>query len=496
MHFPETHFLEPPQKKNALGLWIERLTLCFFAVVTVTILYYFFSERVQNWRPLGYGIAGLYLLLLLLGCVLIAFRCKKQPPLSVLAIILLLSLGSRLCYVLLIPTEPVSDFALLYESAQAAAAGDFSWSQTTTGYFYLWAYQIPFVLYEAGVLRLFHSMFILELLNVLFMVGSNYLLYRIAKTFLSEAASFCVTFLYAAFPGAVMLASVLTNQHISLFFLLLGVFCLLQAKNWRFLLLAGLSFAVSNLMRPELIIILTAVGCCGLLRWMQHPTRESFLGFIASFALVFGSYWATSKLVELALMGLRIAPNGLANHALEWKFVLGLGNVEGYGSYSEKNVAILSIASSAARKKATLDAIQNAFANSQISPAHFFLEKANRFWTQPQSINWSTWNLADNAQVLPGLTVEGFRAYMQWFERAALLLVYLLALPAPVLLWRKENRKRGGALLCLAILCITFCVYLLIEIQPRYRYSVMPFWVLAGGITLEWMTGRLKERTV
>ena len=477
---------------------MERLALCFFAVVVMTILYYFFSERLQDWRPLGYGMAGLYWALLLFGCALITLAAKKLRSASILAIILLLSLGSRLCYILLIPTQPVSDFALLYESAQAAAAGDFSWSQATSGYFYLWAYQIPFVLYEAGVLRLFHSLFALKFLNVLFMVGSNYLLYRIAKSFLSETAALCATLIYAAFPGAIMFASVLTNQHISLFFLLLGVFFLLQAESWRTLLLSGLSLAVSNLMRPEAIVIFAAMGCCGLLRWIQHPTRKSFVSFFAGFAIVFGFYWVAQKLVELALMGMHVAPNGLANHAPEWKFVLGLGNVNGYGSYSGENIAILSIADSAARKNAVIDVIRNAFAHSQISLKDFFLEKANRFWTQPQSMNWSTWNLADNAQVLPGLTVEGFRAYMQWFERAALLLVYLLALPAPVFLWRKENNKKGGALFCLAILFITFCVYLLIETQIRYRYFAIPFWILAGGITLEWLTGsqEKKERTV
>lgn len=42
--------------------------------------------------------------------------------------------------------------ALLYQAAQDSAQGDFRWSRVSGGYFYKWAYQIPYILYEAAVL--------------------------------------------------------------------------------------------------------------------------------------------------------------------------------------------------------------------------------------------------------------------------------------------------------------------------------------------------------
>lgn len=154
----------------------------------------------------------------ILACGII-IRIKVRPFYILLAV-LTLSLAVRLFYVTVISTEPISDFKTLYEAAQASSRGDFSWSHVTIsdGFFYWWSNQIPFVLYESIIFRLFHSIFALKLFNVFFMVGINYLLYRIGQFFLSEKTALCVAFIYAVFPGAVMYASVLTNQYISLFF--------------------------------------------------------------------------------------------------------------------------------------------------------------------------------------------------------------------------------------------------------------------------------------
>lgn len=63
--------------------------------------------------------------------------------------------GASLCarpFALLPDAEQVSDFALLYDSAASLAGGDAS--ELSGEYFLHWGYQVPFVLYEALVIRL------------------------------------------------------------------------------------------------------------------------------------------------------------------------------------------------------------------------------------------------------------------------------------------------------------------------------------------------------
>ncbi len=68
-----------------------------------------------------------------------------MPPLIVLTALCL-----RLPFALLPAQAQSSDFLLLYNAAEALSRGDAS--ALADGYFQMWGYQIPFVLYESLVL--------------------------------------------------------------------------------------------------------------------------------------------------------------------------------------------------------------------------------------------------------------------------------------------------------------------------------------------------------
>lgn len=445
------HFLTPPETSSVIGTVIERLVLGFFAFMNLIIVYEFFSTQLGGWRASEYAQAAAYVCAVIACCAVIAR--SKAKTIHILWAVMLVSLALRFLYVSLIPTRPCSDFEMLYLAAQKAAAGDFSWSRAAEGYFYTWAYQIPFALYQAVLFRLSHSLLALKLFNVLFMVGTNYLLYRIGKLYLSETAALCVAFIYAVFPGVLMYASVLTNQHISMFFLLLGVFMLLRC-----------------IQRPDVMTV-----------------KQTALSVL----LVFACYWLAKSLTEWLLIWADIAPHGLGNQYPEWKFVLGLGNTDGYGGYSSKLASAFSaLDDEAARRAFAAELIKDLFHRPPAEIFAFFLEKLRRFWTNAQDIMWSLYGLDQELLILPGLGLKLKDAWvLVWCERGSLLLVYLLALPAPVLLWR-EREKTSAAFFCAAVICVTICTYLLIEIQVRYRLIAIPFWLLTGGVTIEWLLRR------
>src|SRR5699024_5613698 len=105
-------------------------------------------------------------------------------------------------------------------------------------YFQLWGYQIPFVLYEALVVSLSGGAAALALLNALWGAMTAGLVFALARRFVSDGAAFAAALLYAVCPDAVMLTPALTNQCISLAFILLGVY-LACSPSWRRQLPAG-----------------------------------------------------------------------------------------------------------------------------------------------------------------------------------------------------------------------------------------------------------------
>ena len=131
---------------------------------------------------------------------------------------------------------------------------------STNLYFTNWAYQIPFVTYEAIILKIFHTTFAIKLLNVLFMMGINVLIYLICREFVSTRAAMVPALMYAVYPAPIFLSSVLTNQHISAFFIFLGLYFQIRFQKMNWSIFAALCLCIGNLMRPEAPLILVSIA--------------------------------------------------------------------------------------------------------------------------------------------------------------------------------------------------------------------------------------------
>lgn len=106
---------------------------------------------------------------------------RRLPERALPALVVLAALLVRAPFALLPDAEQVSDFALLYDSAAALAGGDAS--ALSGEYFLHWGYQVPFVLYEALVIRLGGGVGALRVLNLLWTAGASGLVYLFALKF-------------------------------------------------------------------------------------------------------------------------------------------------------------------------------------------------------------------------------------------------------------------------------------------------------------------------
>ncbi len=475
------------QPGNLFGRALEKLALLFAAAMSAVVL----VQSIDVQRTGG----ALWRVLLLLAVVAVGVwalgRLRwRGRTLAVVALCVCTVL--RLGYLLTVRTPPISDFSILYDAAQRLLAGDVSWVEGD--YYRWWSYQIPFVAYQTLVLKLFPSIMALKLCNLLFMVGIDYLLYRIGKLFLSERAAGLAALLYAVYPASIHMVAVLTNQHISAFFLLLGLWLLLSRRGLGWMALAGACLGVGNLMRPDGLVLLASLVCCGLYLLVRWPGLEALKRLAAGFAVLLAVFWAVQAGTGAVLKAAGIAPYGIKNNRPEWKFILGLDASNPGGAYSLEHLDILYEEDPVLRKEAAKAVIADSFRDCEDVPG-FFLGKSESMWGRDESFEWSTFHLDRAAVLVPGLTVERCLRWLEAAERAIYLFVWLMLPGALALLWlRRDGRKNGAAFFCVVTLCAFYCVYLLIEVQPRYRYLAMPFLFLLAGLPMEYLSVRGEKK--
>lgn len=437
---------------------------------------------------------------IVISCIaLLRLNCREE---KLLLAVMALSLAARLAYVLIIPSQPASDFMVLYRCAQWASQGDFDWvtNGAGNGYFGYWPYQIPFVLYEAVILKLFKSMWALKAMNLVFMLGINYLIYKISALVSDKRAALCAAFIYAVYPSAVHMSSVLTNQHISTFFLLWGLYLILSASDKKKLLAAGLLLGISNLMRPEGTVILIALACCGIWYFLQAPSKRRLADTAVALLLIAAGYVIINKGLEIVLILLNIAPYGIGSAAPEWKFVLGL-DFTGNGTFSGKNVYVIDIADDNARREETIAIIQNSW-NETTGHLMFFLNKIKTMWAEDIGSFWAglfvnsegkiEQFLTDDYAVLPFLSGKAFNYYLHQLTVASYGIMWLLGLPAVGVLWH-DSAEANRARLPAVILIGFFVIYLAIEVQARYRYELIPLLAVLASCGMTKIQRRQKE---
>lgn len=474
--------LRLPEEPSAAGRVIETAVYILLAV-------FFVNAAAFTAAGLGNVLRAVVTAAVLIAALLAVSLAERRTKLA-LAVILALAAALRIAYIFIVPTQPVSDFSLLYGAAQSAAAGDMSWADVTEGYFSWWQYQIPFVLYEAAILRVVPSVAALKMMNVVWSVGSVYLIWRIVSRFMPGRCALAAAFMMAVYPAQIMYASVLTNQHISLFFVLLAVAVLTETASPWGCALAGTMLAVGDLMRPEGTIVLAAVFCCALCAVIGQPRRKRALSLLITLAAFALAYFAVKWAAGAVLGALGLAPHGIGNSVPEWKLVVGLDRENG-GTVSDKYIYILNLTDPAARRAAGRDVIAQHLAQHG-GWAAFFLAKLRYFWASAEDLTFTLGGVSVWESAVGGMSVESMTYALSGAELAARITAYVLAVVGCVKL--AVNAMHGGGrntsaapLLIAAVLCGTVLAYLLIEIQPRYRFFAMPFVFMLASVPFAWV---------
>ena len=111
-----------------------------------------------------------------------------------------------------------------------------------------------------------------------------------------------------------------------------------------------------------------------------------------------------------------------------------------------------------------------------------FWKKSQTMWGSLEYLYWGFGHLDGSAQVLGGLTLSQCLNALNYFDRGVFFLAFFLA-AAALLLWLRRGAGEGLRLPVMLsfLLCGYYAVHLLIEVQSRYRYFLMPVVFLLAG---------------
>ncbi|MCL2030824.1 MAG: hypothetical protein FWG93_04700 [Oscillospiraceae bacterium] len=384
---------------------------------------------------------------------------------------------------------PSSDFEVMYSLALTLRGGG---AETVRDSLYILRhpYQSLFVAYQSLIVSPELGRFTSLLIgNAVWMAGIAVLIYRIALWAYSTRTAAFLAALYLLYPAPYLLAPVLTNQHIALFFVLLGIWIFSRKYDGKHGLLAGAALALGNALRPDGILVFAALALLALTAWL---TGERALR-LPPLAAVAGG-WLTGCLLSLLVTLSGISAQGLGDADPLWKLAVGL-NLETGGTYSQRLKEEMSAAGDAeARRALEKEVILRNLSAGPGPLLAFWGEKNRYFWGAYEETGWAFREDDDRAVPVTGRPLRETLETLKQTERLMFVPVVLLALLSAALLLPRGRRTEVLPVLCGLFLAVFFCTHLVTEVQTRYRYLVMPFLFWLAGPGLEWLSEFLSPR--
>lgn len=411
------------------------------------------------------------------GCILLLLKKYMRPFRNFGAVLFAFRLVLCIAFIFFTTAEPVQDFLRMYLAGKDIANGVRDYLQDD--YFYRFPYQTGFSAYEGLILFLCGGkVMAIKLLNAVYMSVSTLLLYLISRSFVSEKSAMCTGLLYAIYPAPLFLAGVLTNQHLSVMLMLLAVYVLIKEPSPLRFFMSGVLLSLSNTMWPVVIIAVVAGVIYGIYLLFEKCYVKRILGV----ALLPVGYCVTGIILSVLVVVTGLNPEGLTNNRPNWLFVVGLSE---HGSWNKADYDALMFLPEEEVDDAMAEVAIGRVEEYGVSGLlELFDEKITVMWGKFEDMSWG---FADKT------SDDWTRAkdIMATCEKGVFLFALLLA---GVGLFKHFKNPAKTELLPMLIFCGYFAVYLIIEVQSRYRYIPTAAMFCLAALGIEYL-GKNKRST-
>ncbi|KMN43105.1 ArnT family glycosyltransferase [Bacillus sp. LK2] len=210
----------------------------------------------------------IFIILILLVASILQYRFTDK---QFLVFLISISIVVRLGVVLFTDVPMIGDMKAMYESAKQLAIGNNIGDVT----------QLPFIIYESIVIRIFgDTVFTLQLFNILFCAGTAFFIYRIASMVFGEECGRIASVFYALYIPNICMSSLLTAESLAIFLFYCACYILLY-KGLDHPYMWGISaivFALSNMIFPLGLFLPIFIAVYVLLiELFQSATKQKLL---------------------------------------------------------------------------------------------------------------------------------------------------------------------------------------------------------------------------
>lgn len=392
----------------------------------------------------------------------------------------------RLLWIINAHTLPVSDFVRCFETAKVLVHSGPEVMRTYAFnhvYFQMNPYQIPFVLYDAFIMKIFGTtMFAVQAFNSFISVINIFIVYLIAKKIFNPEIAIFTAILYTIDLGNIIFSSVMSNQFITMFFIYLAIYIFITKNNWYWGIAIGFILALGNAIRPIAVIAVIAIIAFALLYHTIGKNKSTVISLIILSLTIGVTYFATNLVINKSVVATGVSEYELINREPNWKYVLGL-NPESVGSYSwsdrfAANKYPLGIKRDNFEKKLIKQRTEN-----KTAVANLFVKKFNKLWGGVG--DEFSWSFGYRQKKYNNSVTQADKNWLQYSTYVNYFIVIFLATIGFGVTLKKININLPEYTIILSIILVGFILaHLVLEIQTRYRFEIMPIFFMFAGLSI------------
>ena len=364
-----------------------------------------------------------------------------------------IALGLRCAALLAWNMEPVSDFKTNYELSELLTTIPIGYwgrflHELGTEYTGVWSAHMPFILYQAIVIKAGISP---GLLNAFYGTAACIFTALIAKELFGNKA-FATALMFASFnPLAVLYTSVLSNQHPGVMLMAASIWIIIKYRNLAGAAIGAAVLGAAQIIRPEMYP--AAVGII-IFYIISRIKGDKYAG---RRAVVFAAVFIAAIIVcDICMRGGGLISGHIYSGNLGYKLCIGL-NKATHGGWSEADAALLH----------TPELLSETLKERITQPGNLFLLFRKVIYQfGSYSYHWIM-NTAEYPLFSHIICRRAVSAYM----------IIIASVAAIRLIKDKENKLFPIAIILFGYMA----AYSLIEIQPRYNFIILPLLTAAAA---------------
>lgn len=377
-----------------------------------------------------------------------------------------------ICYVKI---EPQVDYATFYYSAVNLSN---SWFYPYR-YLALFPHIFGYSTFLSVFIKIFgESVFLATLLNVILSVVSGILIYKIIRSMISATAAVCAYALWIVCPSQTIYNALVLSEPLYTTFILAFVYFVVViskkegALKWTQMLLYGFIAAIIlqciNVSRPIAPVLIIALFIwIFVLRFKELFQRAFLVKWLSFFVAMLSVYFSLGGLWDLYFTA-RIgeAPASVPGYNIYVGF-----NTESNGTWNLEDAELLFVsysdqegATAVWAQEQMLNEAKERITSGEIDFARLFINKLSIFLGSDNTcVNYCGDAIQDNETMSMICNVFYY----------CMILLSLCGLYKML----KASHRSAVFILPLYVIGIT-CAQMLVEVAPRYHYSVIPFLIM------------------